>query len=135
LPDLRDLCRIDDASASHCSPLSAAREPAGTPSLYLPVSSPNASGPGRQPEADVLVEAGVLADAIAMKKVALRLLHDRFGQMMPLGDLPRRHDLGGAPFRCAPVVRLACADMSCIAHTVSSTGVSGSGRWQKTRST
>jgi hypothetical protein len=71
--------------------------------------------PGGEPEADVLVEPLVfLFDALAVEQVVLRLLHDRFVQMMPLSDLVSRADFVGAPFGGAPVQRLTARDH--IAH-------------------
>ena len=67
--------------------------------------------PDRGAEADVAVEPRVFVlDALAMEQVVLRLLGDRLVQVMALRDVPRRHDLRGAPFRRAPVQRLARGD-------------------------
>ena len=67
--------------------------------------------PRREAQADVLVEARVFAlDALAVEEVVLGLLHHGLAQVVALGDLPRRHDLGRAPFGGAPVERLAALD-------------------------
>ena len=67
--------------------------------------------PGREPEPDVLVEAGVLTlDAPPLEDVVLRLLHHGLAQVVAVGDLPRGPDLVGRPLRRAPVQGLAAVD-------------------------
>jgi hypothetical protein len=112
------------------------REPGGMPSLYLPVRRPDASGLQIVvPKSDVAVESRVFfLDPLAMEQVVLRLLHHRLVQMVPVGDLPRFHDLGRAPFRRSPVERLARADhVVHRVHRLRDRRV-GIARWQNTRS-
>ena len=71
--------------------------------------------PGREAEADVLVEPRVfLLDALAMEQVVLRLLHHRLVQVVPVGDVPGGADVGRRPLAGAPVERLAARDH--VAH-------------------
>src|SRR5467141_2002780 len=90
----------------------APRLSAGTPARLL--AGEQARGeraPGREPQADLVVEARVFAlDAVAVEEVVLGLLHHGLAQVVLVRDLPRRHDLGHAPFGSAPVERLAALD-------------------------
>ncbi len=93
--------------------------------------------PRREPEADVVVEPGVLAlDAPRSNRLYCGCSIDGLVQVVALGDLPRGTDLVGASTPTCPS-RAPCplAMMSDIAHTVSSMGVLGSARWQNRRST
>ncbi len=67
--------------------------------------------PGREPQADIVVEPGVLLlHPLAVEQVILRLLHHRLVQMVPLGHLVGGANLVGAPLAGAPVKRLALLD-------------------------
>ena len=71
--------------------------------------------PGRQAQADVVVQARVLLlHALAVEQVVLRLLHHRLVQVVTLGDLPGGTDVARAPLARPPVQRLALPDH--VAH-------------------
>ena len=82
------------------------------PSLYLPVSRPDAE---RAPDRVAVVELGVdpgvlLLDLRALEDVVLALLGDRPMEVVAVGDVDRRADLVGRPFARTPVERLAGGD-------------------------
>ena len=92
--------------------------------------------PRREAETDLVVERSeLLLDLVALEEVVLRLLHHGLVEVMAFGDVPRLLRSSSALHSDVPQYSaLPDVMMSCIAHTVSSMGVSGSERWQKMRS-
>ena len=125
------------ALAATRSPAAPSRESAGTPSLYLPVSRPEASGDQIVVPMPNSAYSGAYSsfDPLAVQQVVLRLLHRRRMQVAQRARscAPRGSAAPTIP-TCPSTAPCPGGSASSIAHTVSSIGVSGSGRWQKYRS-
>ena len=115
------------------------RAAAAWPNALAVLAGEHARGeraPDGRAVAELVVQRRILVlDAAAHEQVVLRLLHHRRRETVLFGDAARPRGSRRRSTRWCPSRRSSPAGRACrIARTVSSIGVSGSGRWQKHRS-